>query len=271
MPAKHGLVFLIVLGALSATLAQQPASAPVGSRPADSQSAPAGLDKARAIAYVEKLGGSVKLDAKLSDKPVIAVNLHSKKFTDQDLAACRGFDQLRDLDLINTQVTDQALLNMAIKDKTELVTLGLEFGKVTDATLEQLSGLKNLKTLYLGGDTAITDKGMEHLKGMTSLETLVLFGIGNITDEGVKHLGGLTKMQRLNLRGTKVTDEGLKHLEGMEDLRMLFIWDTAVTDAGLAHLKKFKKLETLLIKNSKVTEAGIAELSKALPQLKFER
>ena len=46
---------------------------------------------------------------------------------------------------------------------------------VTDAGLEQLKDLTQLRWLDLGG-TRITDVGLEHLKGLTQLEVLSLDG-----------------------------------------------------------------------------------------------
>jgi Leucine-rich repeat (LRR) protein len=225
------------------------------------------MTQPQAIALIEKLGGTVKIDQKNPDKPVVAVNLHGKKMTDEDLAACRGFSHLKDLDVMNTHITDKALLLMAIRDKTELETLGLEFTNVTDASLKELEGAPNLKALYLGGVTGITDAGLVYLSKCPNLDRLVMWGISNITNVGLKHISVLTKMKRLNLRGAQITDDGLKELQGMTDLRVLFLWDTAITDAGLEHLKVFKKLETLILNNTKTTDAGIAELKKAIPKL----
>jgi hypothetical protein len=44
--------------------------------------------------------------------------------------------------------------------------------KVTDAGLENLKGLTQLRWLLLG-DMAISDAGLEHLKGLTQLQLLL--------------------------------------------------------------------------------------------------
>jgi hypothetical protein len=57
---------------------------------------------------------------------------------------------------------------------------------VTDACLERLTGLTQLKTIQLR-DTQVTDAGLEHLKGLTQLQWLSL-GRTEVTDEGLADL-----------------------------------------------------------------------------------
>ena len=90
---------------------------------------------------------------------------------------------------------------------------------VTDAGLNRLRGLPQLRELDLGG-TEVTDAGLEHLKGLRQLEKLDLYDTG-ITDAGLEHLKGLRQLQKLGLSGTEVTDAGLEHLKGLRQLRTL--------------------------------------------------
>ena len=53
----------------------------------------------------------------------------------------------------------------------------------------------------------VTDAGLEHLKGLTNLKQLELFGT-QLTDTGLVHLKGLAKLVYLDIRNTQVTDEG---------------------------------------------------------------
>ncbi len=85
-------------------------------------------------------------------------------------------------------------------------------GTATDALLEHLKGMNQLRTLYLPA-TAVTDAGLEHLTGLDKLQTLDL-SFTVVSDAGLKHLAGLLQLQALNLTGTKVTDPGVKKLQG---------------------------------------------------------
>jgi hypothetical protein len=73
-----------------------------------------------------------------------------------------------------------------------VVRVNLSDEKVTDAALEQLKGLGQLRKLWL-----------EHTK---------------VTDAGLERLRGLRQLQELSLRGTEVTGTGLENLKGLGQL-----------------------------------------------------
>ena len=58
------------------------------------------------IAEIEKFGGSVAVDEKSPDKPVLEVYLRETKVTDAGLACLQGLNRLRSLNLAATRVTD---------------------------------------------------------------------------------------------------------------------------------------------------------------------
>src|SRR5207248_2587820 len=77
----------------------------------------------------------------------------------------------------------------------------------TDATLELLHGLTELRELYLLG-THVTDMGLRHLEGLDRLETLSLARTA-VTNSGMRHLAELRQLRCLDLEGTQVGDAGL--------------------------------------------------------------
>lgn len=81
----------------------------------------------------------------------------------------------------------------------------------------------------------ITDAGMENLKGLTSLTSLKL-DYTKITDAGLVHLKGLTKLQFLSLSGTKITDAGVAELE--KALPNCIIYDVYSAEPGPVANKK---------------------------------
>jgi hypothetical protein len=83
--------------------------------------------------------------------------------------------------------------------------------QATDASLEHLSGLRQVQYLTLGG-TKVTDAGMERLVGLSQLHWLFLDDT-QVTDAGLAHLECLSQLQRLILDGTKVSDAGVKKLQ----------------------------------------------------------
>ena len=150
-------------------------------------------DREKVVALVKKLGGSVEIDEKAKEKPVVAVHLSDTRVTDADLELLKSHTKLHRLYLQNAAITDEGLAHL--KDQTELHTLSLNHTKVTDAGLENLKGLTKLKSLSLA-NTRITNKGLEQLKGLTKLQTLHLKG-SLVSDAGAKDL--MTALPKLEI------------------------------------------------------------------------
>ncbi len=83
--------------------------------------------------------------------------------------------------------------------------------------------------------TEATDATLEHLKRLAQLKRLML-GDTNVTNAGLAHLAGLNQLQWLSLNKTEVTDAGLSHLQCSTQLQILDLDSRHVTDAGVAKL-----------------------------------
>ena len=117
---------------------------------------------------------------------------------------------------------------------------------VTEADLETLQEIPQLRELHLWYSYSITDAGMANLAKLTTLRKLHLINCYGITDAGLTHLRGLEHLEEIRIYGCE-----------------------KITDAGLAHLVGLKKLESLcLIGCDLITDAAVVELQKALPELK---
>ncbi len=113
-------------------------------------------------------------------------------------------------------------------------------------------------------NSEVTDAMLEDIGGLAQLRALSL-GYTTVDDIGLKHLKGLVQLQSLFLNGTAVSDAGLEHLKGLVQLPSLFLHGTEVTDAGLEHLKGLNRLEVLDLINTAVSDAGAKKLRQALP------
>jgi hypothetical protein len=67
---------------------------------------------------------------------------------------------------------------------SRITGVNLGFSWVTDADVEMLTGLKDLRKLDLSF-SLITDGGMEHLKPLDGMTDLNLFAVEKITDVGI--------------------------------------------------------------------------------------
>lgn len=97
----------------------------------------------------------------------------------------------------------------------QLVWLNLSYSGITDAQLEKIAGLGNLRVLYLNY-TGITDDGLSKLATLTGLRWLSLVGT-NVTDASVPVLSRLAELDRLYVYQTDVTWEALEPLRASKD------------------------------------------------------
>jgi predicted nucleic acid-binding protein len=136
--------------------------------------------------------------------------------------------------------------------------------RLTDADLMQLTGLLDIRELYLQS-RGVTDAGLSRLGELRRLTTLYLSGT-SITDMGLVYVGALRGLRTLNLAKTGITDAGLPHLSGLTNLHKLTLWGTDVTDLGLTYLRCLTGLRELDLENTQVSVAGVEELRRALPE-----
>src|SRR5262249_37025147 len=140
-----------------------------------------GPEQEKALADIEKLGGSVIRNWGPEEDGVFVDLQGQEKVTDGDLAVLER-----------------------VPDLPALVLTGVP---LTDAGLAHLQGSTRLQQLYLGSD-GITDAGLAHLQGLTGLRKLKL-ETNQVTDAGLTHLKGLTQLRELTLHSREVTDVGL--------------------------------------------------------------
>ena len=210
--------------------------------------------------------------------------------TDAGVARLAALPGLRSLGLHNIPGVGDLVLAAIRENHRDMEALVFDRGRVSDAGLANIAGMKDLRALNLQG-TQVTDVGLANIRGLVELESLFInvegvtdAGLGNvqdlkklavlmlgsskITDAGLARLADKVELQTLFLSGTSVSDDGLVHLGGLAKLDNLSLMRTAVTDAGLIHLQPLKALKTLNLRGTKVTPEGVAALRAALPSVR---
>jgi hypothetical protein len=210
--------------------------------------------------------------------------------TADDLAGLKGSKSLRELEIITSDLDDDALKPLAempglrsltfrgraalrarhveaIAAAAGLESLSFQGGEFPEAALKSFGGLKNLRSLSIPY-APVGDRAAAVIAGLRELETLDLRGTC-VGDEGVKSLGGLTKLKRLVLAATDMTGAGLAALGGLRTLEELDLGHTPLTDKHLTGLLKPDVLPGLRVLVLERTNAGDATLSLAgkLPSL----
>jgi serine/threonine protein kinase len=202
----------------------------------------------KAIEWIFDMGGSVEILANekrwsvksMSLLPsfsftIVKINLaHNRKITDDDLAKLAPLKTTEDLLLGQDTITGVGCRHLAALPN--LRTLQLWATRVGLEAVEQVATLNQLTSLNLGNNRNITDAALERIKGMKNLRTLNI-GLTSITDEGLKNLRGLSNLTTLSVMRTTVSDNGLADLACLRKLESLNLRETRVTEEGIKRLK----------------------------------
>ena len=177
-----------------------------------------------------------------------------------------------DLDSSENALSPNRPLNPVFAKLADLPGLRkLKLEGTTDAEIGRLRGLTGLEELYIDEAAGLSDAGVQPLSNLKNLKVLSLEG--RITDKGLSHLSELRNLEQLYLlcgnssddsKSKPITGEGLKYLRGMTKLRWLVIASDGIGDEGLSHLKALDKLESLTLLDSHVTDAGFERSRKSL-------
>ena len=90
------------------------------------------------------------------------------------------------------------------------------------------------------GHTKITDAGLENLKTLTQLKELYL-DYTRITGTGLRFLSGLSHLELCSLELTQLNDEGLVYLGQLKGLKDFDLLGTHVSEAGVRRFLRVQK------------------------------
>lgn len=127
-----------------------------------------------------------------------------------------------DYHLMSTPATDDSLT--PLKGLNNVVELNVAGSKITDKGLQLIGTLDTLVNLHLER-TQIGDDALGALKGLKNLEYLNLYGTP-VTDKGMAQLAGLKNLKKIYLWETKVTDAGAASLQkALPELKINRGWE----------------------------------------------
>jgi len=128
---------------------------------------------------------------------------------------------------------------------TTLESLNVISTKFNDEWMPSIAKLTNLKTLRFTNNGKLTDAGMVQLAGLKNLTSFSFVGTA-ITGRAYAKFEGFTKLTRVSHRGSRIDDEGLKELcEHLPNLESLSLAHAKFTDVGAPNLAKLSKLKSL--------------------------
>ena len=145
-----------------------------------------------------------------------------------------------------------------------LESLNVISTKFNDEWMPPLSKLTNLKSLRFVNNGKLTDAGLEHLAGLKQLESFSYVGTG-MKGHAFAKFTGWTQLTRCSFRGSSIDDEGLRLIcERFPQLESLVLAHAKFTDAGAPSLAKLTKLKGLELGTQNATPASLQHIT-ALP------
>ena len=188
------------------------------------------------------------------------LNLQSSQVTDEGLSELVVLNNLRELDLRETEVWGTGIQQLGALRRLDRVFLSTH--QVTDSTLR---GLRAAGLLHVIGATAANNRPAQpaELRRRPRLGDFASINLAHskVTDAGLKELAAFENLEELHLPGSRVTGTGFQELAGLATLRSLDLDDSELTDAGLKGLAHLKGLEQLSLRRTGVTDAGLKELA----------
>lgn len=138
------------------------------------------------------LDGTMILDSDFEMLPechtLVNLSLNGCEVGDKAAAYCAKHPKLRSLDLSNTKLTNNGLMDV-VKNCQELESLRINNTRIDNEGLAKIATLSELTNLELG-QLAIDDTGIECLAVMANLTHLSISRT-NVTDDGFAKLAGL--------------------------------------------------------------------------------
>jgi hypothetical protein len=169
-------------------------------------------------------------------RSVSSLSWRRLKHADAEAEHIASLDGLRNLEILDTNLTATGVKRLTALDQLEALNLGGN-STLTDDALAPLRDFKHLSSLWLTG-CPVTDAGLEHISRVGGLQQLALDHGSMLTGAGLKHLAALPVLRRLILLGTPLDERAVESLKLLSSVRVLEVQETKLAAAGIAELHK---------------------------------
>ncbi len=151
-----------------------------------------------------------------------------------------------------------------VGELTALESLNVIATKLGDDGIAPIGKLTNLKSLRFTNNGKLSDAGLEKLAGLKNLEAFSFVGTA-MKGHAFAKFEDSTRLTRCSLRGSSIDDEGLRLIcERFPTLESLVLAHAKFTDAGAVALAKMSKLKGLEVGTHNATAAALQHIT-ALP------
>ncbi len=144
----------------------------------------------------------------------------------------------------------------------DLESLNIIATKCSDAWIAPLGKLTRLKALRFTNNGKLSDAGLEQLAGLRQLENFAFIGT-QMQGHAFAKFDGWTALTRSSFRGSSIDDEGLRLLcEKFPNYENISLAHAKFTDAGAESFTKLSKLKGLEIGTKNATPKTLEYLAR---------
>jgi hypothetical protein len=145
---------------------------------------------------------------------------------------------------------------------SDLESVNIIATKCSDDWIAPLAQLTHLTALRFTNNGKLTDAGLEKLAGLKQLENFSFVGTG-MQGHAFAKFEGWTKLTHCSFRGNSIDDEGLRLIcEKFPNMDSISLAHAKFTDAGAANFPKLTKLKGLEIGAHNATPKTLEYLAK---------
>jgi hypothetical protein len=197
---------------------------------------------------------------------------HCEKLTGRGLAHVAKIAGLVSITLAGENLEDEGLKHLIQLPKLRRISVW-DAEKLTSAGFGRFGRIRTLSHLHVQGCPKLTDACLEALASLPDLKSLDVSGkYDHAGDWGLKPMEKLAALERLEVwYPGRAGAADLAAVARMPALRTLEIWSAPLADATLGELAASKTIQSLQLGYAKqITGAGLASLLK-MPDLKILR
>jgi len=191
--------------------------------------------------------------------------------TDDSMKYVAQLPQLEYLDLWHTNISDEGVKQLGTLKALKRLNIKVNFQRggplITAASADAIAQMDSLEILD-AGNVGDVDEFINKISGLKNLKSLSIGGLrdtGLLSDAGAESISKFPHLDRLTVSGTDFSDAATEHLAKLKELKWLFLLSDTITDDGLGNFAALKELRYAHIsgsaKRGKLTYSGVTKLN----------
>ena len=172
--------------------------------------------------------------ASLSNLEVIS--LHGANLNDDVAVDFEKLKELVSIDLNDTHVGDKTI-EAVVNNAPRIEAIHVNNSRITDASLELIAKVKNIKALSVSSCSRLTGAGLANLSRCKELELLNI-GSLNLRNEDLDFLAALKNLEKLQIQNNKFDEIGLQKIRAIPNLAELQVHYVPISHVVLEKAKQ---------------------------------